>query len=263
MSMVRPPAAAGRFYPSDPDALRAEVERLLDQPTNADTSGSVGVVAPHAGYPYSGPVAGAAFAHIATASRPWSRVIVAGPAHFVPVPGVAVPTADAFRTPLGDMPVDRAAIELLAQQPGVVISDAAHAREHSIEVELPFVHATVGALPFLPLAVGSAGSNEVADVLEAAWDDDTLLVLSTDLSHYLPIEQARRRDRHTADAIVARRWEDIGESDACGRHALRGLVEVARRRNLEITEVALATSGDTAGPRDDVVGYGAFLVTGP
>lgn len=251
--------------------LAATVDGLLEQaergcaPSGADgrLPGPDGylraIVAPHAGYRYSGSTAADAFARL-RGDGGWARTVVVGPAHFVPLDGIALPSVDAFDTPLGRLPLDLEAIEGLRHLPGVVVDDAAHAREHSIEVELPFLQRQLGSVPLVPVAVGRAATHQVASVLDAVWTDHTLLVVSTDLSHYLPYEVGRHRDERTATAIVGCRPDDIGDRDACGAAGLRGLLRVATNRGLLLERVALRSSGDTAGPRAEVVGYGAFAV---
>ena len=256
---VRRPAVAGIFYPDDPDQLRGDVERYIA--AGGHVAGSLrGVIVPHAGYRYSGSVAGEAYARVAVAERDWRRVVIAGPTHFVPLHGIAVPSVDAFATPLGDVALDRGALDALTSHRHIVIDDHAHLREHSLEVQLPFLLETVGPVPVVPLGVGAAAPDVVADVLDELWDDDTLVVISTDLSHYLPYELARERDQRTSAAIAAFDTDAIAPHDACGAYVLRGFLDLARRREMSVREVALRSSGDAGGSRDSVVGYGAFVV---
>jgi AmmeMemoRadiSam system protein B len=251
---VRPPAVAGRFYPGDPDELHRVVRTLLAGAGRPPAADPAALVVPHAGYVYSGPVAASAYAGL---SRP-ARVVLAGPAHFVPLRGIAVSGADAWRTPLGDMPVDPAGRECALRHPIVAVDDAAHAPEHSLEVQLPFLQEALGGpVPVLPLLVGDIEPAQVADVFDAVWDDGTLLLASTDLSHYLPHDAAAARDARTVAAVAELRSEDIGPGDACGRHPLRGLLTAARHRGLSARVLDVRTSGETAGGRDRVVGYAA------
>jgi len=262
MNSTRPPAVAGAFYPADPRRLAAEVRDHLAAADPASGARPKALVAPHAGYVYSGPVAGSAFRQL----EPWRasirRVILLGPSHFVPLRGLALPSAAAFATPLGDVPLVAGAAERLADLPQVAVADRPHGREHSLEVELPFLQVALDRFELVPLAVGEAGPDEVAAVLERLWGgDETVIVVSTDLSHYLDYATAAARDRATADAIVALDDARIGDGDACGRHPLRGLLVAARRHGLVATELDLRSSGDTAGGGDrseQVVGYGAF-----
>jgi AmmeMemoRadiSam system protein B len=258
---VRPAAVAGSFYPAEPSRLAAEVRAHLSSAEPPLGRRPKGLVAPHAGYVYSGPVAGSAFRQL----EPWrgaiERVVLLGPSHFVSFSGLALSPADAFRTPLGDVAVEAGAAERLGGLPWVVVADRPHAREHALEVELPFLQIALDRFELVPLVVGEASPEEVAEVLERLWGGaETLVVVSTDLSHYHDYATAAARDRKTADAIVELDVEGIGESAACGRNPLRGLLLAARRRALEAAELDLRSSGDTAGGRDRVVGYGAFAI---
>lgn len=252
---VRPPAVAGQFYTAEPERLAGEVAQYLAQAPDHTTQ-PAGVIVPHAGHIYSGPVAAYAYKTL----HRTRRVVLVGPAHFIPVPGIAAPEAATWRTPLGAIPIDAAAIEAI----GVPCSDFPHQPEHSLEVQLPFLQQRLEpGWTLLPLLVGRADPHEVADVLEGFLaDPDSTVVLSTDLSHYLTYEQARARDAVTADHIVHRRWREIDDDDACGAYPLRGLLLAAERLDLPVRLLDLRNSGDTAGPHDRVVGYGAFSVGG-
>lgn len=266
MTMIRPPAVAGTFYPADPAALLREVEELLD---GADSlvvrfGHPKVVVVPHAGYIYSGATAAQAYAELANARGLIRRVVLLGPVHRVAVRGLALPGADAFATPFGSVPVDADAVRLLDGLPQVVTSAPAHALEHSLEVQLPFLQRILGSFSVLPLAVGEATREEVAEVLERLWGGpETLIVISTDLSHYHAYEDARRIDGDTAGRID-RLDAGLNHAQACGATPLNGLLELARRKGLTIRRLALCNSGDTAGGRERVVGYAAFaLDAGP
>ncbi len=257
---VRLPAVAGAFYPGRPDALRREVDGYLSSVDRVPGAPKA-IVVPHAGYAYSGPIAASAYATLRAAAHTITRVVLLGPAHFVPLHGLAVPTVDAFLTPLGAVPVDLDARAVALGLPGVVADAAAHAPEHSLEVQLPFLQRSLREFRALPIVVGRADEDTVATVLDALWGGpETLIVVSTDLSHYLDYASARVRDRRTADAIVACAASTIAPNAACGGFALRGLLVAARRRNAVVRLLDLRSSGDTAGPRDRVVGYGAFTV---
>jgi MEMO1 family protein len=262
---VRPAAVAGSFYPSDPAMLRRTVAAHLavaGSPAGgvADQSPKA-VIAPHAGYRYSGPIAAAAYHTLAPARATVGRVLLAGPAHFVPVPGVALSSAEAFATPLGPVPVDDDARDRALTVPGTMVDDAAHSGEHSLEVHLPFLIEALGPVPVLPLLVGRGGSTVLADVLDALWGgDETRIVVSTDLSHYHDDATAKAIDRETANAIVARS-ERLEPRRACGADAVLGLLEAARRHDLAVRLLDLRTSADTAGDPDRVVGYGAFALS--
>jgi AmmeMemoRadiSam system protein B len=219
------------------------------------------LVVPHAGYVYSGPVAATAYARLRGSAASISRVVAFGPVHYVPVRGAAVPAAAAWATPLGEVPIDPLLRERAAAR-GVAVDDRPHAPEHALEVQLPFLQRVLGeGFTFLPVAVSELSAGETADLVDAFFGETgTLVLVSTDLSHYHGLATARRLDRQTADAVVARNAAALGEGDACGIFALRGLVELARRKNLAIELLDLRTSGDTAGDPDRVVGYGAFAV---
>jgi len=257
---IRPPAVAGSFYPDDPTALAAAVDAFLG-PAPTGEAPPKAIIAPHAGYIYSGPIAGSAYGRLRPVRNVVTRVVLIGPAHRVPVAGLAVSGADAFATPLGDVPIDGAARTAALALPAVEVSDEAHAREHSLEVHLPFLQRVLARFAILPLVVGDAEPDEVVAVLERLWGGpETCIVASTDLSHYHDHATAAAHDRRTAEAIVARAVARIGDRDACGARSVRGLLEVARRRGLGVRLVDLRSSGDTAGPQDRVVGYGAFTV---
>jgi MEMO1 family protein len=259
MGAIRRPAVAGRFYPADAGRLRALVEDCVGTGDGPGTGRAPkALIAPHAGYVYSGPVAGRAFAALRVAANHIHRVVVIGPAHFVPVRGVAVPSAEAFRTPLGDVPVDRAAIEAIFDLPQVELADAPHEPEHALEVELPFLQTILEKFLLVPLAVGQAQASEIADVLARLWSgDETAIVVSSDLSHYHDYATAQRRDAATAAAIEALDPR-LGPDDACGHLPIAGLLIEAKRRRLEAVRLDLRNSGDTAGPKDQVAGYGAW-----
>lgn len=257
---ARPPAVAGTFYPADAEELARQVRGYLAA-AGPGAAPAAAVVAPHAGYVYSGPVAGHAHAALAPRRGQVRRVLLLGPAHRVYVRGIAAPTVDYFLTPLGPVPVDQPALAELAALPGVVFDDVPHAPEHSLEVQLPFLQQALGEFTLVPLVVGDVAPERVADVLRVLWHGpETAAVISTDLSHYHDYETARAIDTGTARAIEQYQGELIGPEQACGFLPLRGLLAVARERGLPIRRLALANSGDTAGPRDQVVGYGAWAV---
>lgn len=253
-------AVAGHFYPSDADELRRAVDGLLaGAPRTADSTIPVALIAPHAGYRYSGPVAASAYTLLAAGRSDPRTVIVLGPAHYVPVPTIAVPAAPAFGTPLGRVPVDTRTCDRIVDLGLAARADEPHLPEHSIEVQVPFLQRALGAAwQLVPIVVGAGGEAAVAEVLDLLTGDRTLVVCSTDLSHYLPLDQARVRDRRTADAIVARDVGAIGPHDACGAGALRGLLRWAANHELVIDQLDLRTSADTVGDPSRVVGYGAF-----
>lgn len=260
---TRPAVVAGLFYPDAPGELAATVDALLRdaQPARPGPC-PVALIAPHAGFAYSGPVAASAYRRVGEAESPIRRVVVVGPPHRVPVRGLAVSGADAFTTPLGEVTVDADARAAVLDHPDVHVDDRAHAPEHSIEAQLPFIQRVLPDRPLLPLLAGGVAPDALADVLARVWDGTTLVVVSTDLSHYYDLATARRLDRRTADAIVARNPSAIDDHDACGAPGVRGLLESALRYDLAVELIDLRTSGDTAGDPDRVVGYGAFTVSG-
>ncbi|MCB2102666.1 MAG: AmmeMemoRadiSam system protein B [Rhodobacterales bacterium] len=265
MGWIRQPAVAGMFYPGDPRALDSQVHALLSAasvPQGAPVPKAL--IAPHAGYVYSGPTAAEAYARLAPARGVITRVVLLGPCHRVPVRGLALSGAEGFATPLGTVPVDAAAVAAIADLPQVQVFDETHAQEHSLEVHLPFLQTVLGEFSLVPLVVGQAPADEIADVLERLWGGpETLIVVSSDLSHYLPYDACREIDARTCSAIEALDIGAIGRDQACGRIPVGGLLEVARRRGLAVETLDLRTSGDTAGDKARVVGYGAWAFTEP
>lgn len=264
MTAVRPAAVAGMFYPADSAELRATVRRLLNDVPAPEAPRPKAVIAPHAGYPFSGPLAARLYARLRPLRGQVRRVVLLGPAHRVPVRGLAVPSAAAFATPLGTVPVDEAARCALADLPQVTTSDAAHAQEHALEVHLPFLQEVLGDFALVPLVVGQAPAVDTAEVLERLWGGpETLIVVSSDLSHFLDYAAAQRRDARTVAAIERLDGMALGPEDACGAAPIAGLLTVARHKGLSIETVGTCNSGDTAGPRDRVVGYGAWALYEP
>ena len=259
MTTVRNAAVAGRFYNASAAVLQQDVDALL---ANVDTRAAPPkvIVAPHAGYVYSGQVAASVYARLKQARSRITRVILLGPSHRVGFRGIASSSADAFETPLGAITVDRPAINALSGLPSMLERDDAHAQEHSLEVHLPFLQRCLDQFTLVPLVVGDAGPGQVANVLNALWGGpETLIVISTDLSHFLAYDDAVAKDLATADCIEARQPALTGDQ-ACGCRPLNGLLMVLRQRGLEIERVDYRNSGDTAGGRDRVVGYGAWVV---
>jgi AmmeMemoRadiSam system protein B len=253
---IRPAAVAGLFYPESPARLQGDVDRFLAEATVRPRPTPKAIIAPHAGYVYSGAIAGSAFR--ALAGLPVRRVVLLGPSHRVAFAGIALPGAQAFATPLGTVPVDADLVAAVAGLPGVFPYPEAHAEEHALEVELPFLQRLLGDFTMLPLVVGEAGAAAVAAVLDAVWGgEETAIVVSSDLSHYLPAPQAERVDRQTAESIL-RLSGPLDPFQACGAQPINGLLAVAERRGLLPELLDLRHSGDTAGDRRRVVGYGAF-----
>jgi len=261
MTVIRDPAVAGFFYPDDAGDLRATVETLLKRAGRPRRERAPkALIAPHAGYVYSGAVAASAYARLLPYRDRYERVVLLGPCHRVAFGNLAMSGADVFRTPLGDVPLDKAAIAAL-DAGKVRVFEPAHELEHSLEVHLPFLQVILGKFTLVPLVVGDATSERVAEVLETLWDgDETLIVISSDLSHYLAYDKARARDRDTCVAIEHLDAQRIGHEDACGAIPVGGLLLEARRHGMQVTTLDLRNSGDTAGSKDRVVGYGAWML---
>lgn len=257
---IRPPAVAGMFYPADPEELRQMVERFLADAGRYHGTVPKAIVAPHAGYIYSGPIAASAYARIAPARDVIQRVILFGPAHRVPFVGLATSSASGFETPIGVVPLDREAVKTALTSRNVRILDHAHAQEHSLEVQLPFLQVTLAHFQLVPFAVGDATPEEVAEVMERLWGGpETLIVVSSDLSHYHDYRTARAMDEQTSRAIEQLDPDGLDYESACGRLPIAGLLLMAKKLGLRATTVDLRSSGDTAGPRSEVVGYGAYV----
>ena len=262
-SKVRRPAVAGSFYPAHAEALRSAVDRLVAQATPPPIHGTLrALIAPHAGYVYSGPIAASAYTVLARASSRPHRIVLLGPSHHLPFHGLALPEAEALETPLGVVPVDPLAASLPQRFSQVIRLDGAHQREHSLEVQLPFLQCVLPeGFTLVPMAVGRATPEEVSEVIELAWSlPGTLVLVSTDLSHYLPDNEARRMDTRTSQLIAAEDVEALDAEMACGYHPLAGLMHAARRVGFSIELLDLRNSSDTAGDPHQVVGYGAFAV---
>lgn len=259
MTAIREPAVAGVFYPAHADELRTTVQAFVDRVQTGSGPPPKALIAPHAGYIYSGPVAAAAYARLLPHRDRYTRVILLGPAHRVAISGLAPSGADVFRTPLGDIPLDKEAADSL-EAPANRASEAAHEYEHSLEVHLPFLQYVLGHFSLVPLVVGGAAPETVAGVIGSLWGgEETLVVVSSDLTHYLAYDEARRRDRQTCRAIEKLDAALIRRDDACGATPVRGLLIEARRRAMKVTTLDLRNSGDTAGTKDQVVGYGAWM----
>jgi AmmeMemoRadiSam system protein B len=257
--MIRTPAVAGQFYSGNAGELSATVATLLAEAQDRETPAPKALIAPHAGYIYSGAVAANAYARLQPYRDQYQRVVLLGPCHRVPVYGLALSSADAFRTPLGDVPVDKSAIARL-HIPDVDVFDASHQFEHSLEVHLPFLQSVLGDFSVVPIVVGDAAPELVSQVLDALWGGpETLIVVSSDLSHYLKYDAAHARDAVTCDAIEHFDAGRIDHDMACGATPVAGLLIAARRHAMTVTTLDLRNSGDIAGDRDYVVGYGAWM----
>ena len=261
MTTSRPPAVAGMFYAADPDELRRDVNALLDGVAVPPGERPRVLIAPHAGYIYSGAVAAEAYARLRAWRDSISRVVIFGPAHRVPLYGVGASSKDAFDTPLGRIAIDTDEITRLLELSQVEVNARAHAPEHSLEVHLPFLQCVLSDFKIVPLIVGEAAPTEVADLTQRWWDDDaTVIVISTDLSHFLDYDIARQVDSVTDKWIRGFEYESIGPEHACGCRPLNGILQFARLRGAHIERLKLCNSGDTAGSRDRVVGYASYAL---
>lgn len=254
----RPAAVAGMFYPANAAELRHDINDYLShaeisqQPPKA-------IIVPHAGYIYSGPIAASAYINLRPLHTQIKKVVLLGPAHRVPFRGLAATSADYFTTPLGKIKIDRNAMQRISHLPQVITLDSAHEQEHSLEVQLPFLQVVLDDFELIPLVVGDANKNDVAEVLNLLWGgDETLVVISSDLSHYNNYAIAQKMDRATSIAIEMQLPEQIHYDMACGRNPVNGLLEVAKQKHLHAKTLDLRNSGDTAGDKDRVVGYGAY-----
>lgn len=258
MGEVRRPAVAGMFYPEDVKALRDVLREFLGS-METGVEAPKAIIVPHAGYIYSGPVAATAYRALAKAREEIRRVVLLGPSHRVSFEGLALSSAKYFATPLGRIRIDHQAYGTIQDLPQVQVLDAAHAMEHSLEVHLPFLQVVLDDFSLVPIVVGEASPREVSEVLERLWDGPpTRFVISSDLSHYHDYQTARRLDQATSQAIEDLRFEDIGYGDACGRNPVNGLLHLARVHGMRAKTLDLRNSGDTAGSREQVVGYGAY-----
>lgn len=260
MPNIRAPAVAGAFYPGQPQVLRDTVQSLLRGAQPPDRPTPKALIVPHAGYIYSGATAAAAYNTLTQAREHIRRVVLLGPVHRVPVRGLALPGSETFETPLGRIDIDADAVAALQKLPQIVVSPAAHAWEHSLEVQLPFLQSVLKYFTLIPLAVGDASAQEVADVLETLWGGpETLIVISSDLSHFHSYQEARSIDRSTVEAILAGD-DHIDHEQACGGTPINGLQVAAQRHRMRIELLDLCNSGDTAGDKARVVGYAAFAL---
>ena len=257
---IRPPAVAGLFYPLDRKELEQNIREYLDQ-VHVDIPPPKAIIAPHAGYIYSGPIAAEVYASLKPARHRINKVVLLGPAHRVYLEGLALPDATTFATPLGDIEIDQELVNTVRRFPQVTVMDSAHAQEHSLEVHLPFLQIVLEDFSLLPLVVGEVNQDQVSEVLSAVWGgDETLIVISSDLSHYHEYDTARQIDAATSKAIANYQLDAIGPNQACGCRPMRGLLNLARQRDMEIEILDVRNSGDTAGTHDQVVGYGAYAV---
>lgn len=264
-SKIRPPAVAGMFYPADPQELTRMVFGYLASNTpemDVDATDIRAIIAPHAGYIYSGPVAASVYQYLATLKNSITNIILVGPSHRVPLLGLATSSAEYFSTPLGNIPINRSLTDQFNQLPFVSELDQAHSMEHSLEVHLPFLQLTLEQFQLVPIVAGDASADEVSQLVELALQEkNSLLVISSDLSHYHDYGTAQQLDRDTCDAIESLSVQKLDSQHACGYIPVRGLLKYAKEHGLTAKTVDCRNSGDTAGPRNEVVGYGAYVFT--
>jgi len=264
MSVIRPAAVAGSFYPATAQELGTTLQKLLHKAASnldTDTLSNVpkAIVVPHAGYVYSGPMAARAYARLRPAKDIIKRVILLGPCHRVAVKGLALSSAKAFATPLGNIELDQDAIDQIKNLPQVSVFDQTHREEHSLEVHLPFLQIMLGKFKLIPLVVGDCDPQDIVQVIDTLWGGaETLIVISTDLSHFLDYDQAVEIDTRTCKAIEAMDINSIEGNQACGRVPLKGFLKSAKKRGMSVETLGLNNSGDTAGTKDRVVGYGSW-----
>jgi len=257
---IRPAVVSGQFYPADPVELEQMVKSLLNGVEDIPLS-SKAIIAPHAGLIYSGPVAATVYASLLAIREKISRVVLMGPSHRVYLKGLALSSADYYETPLGQIEIDQDACDSVRNLAQVTVADAAHAQEHSLEVHLPFLQFILNNFKLIPIVVGEASPEEVAEVLEVLWgEEDTQIIISSDLSHFHDYETAQQLDLSTSKAIENLQLESIGPQQACGCMPMRGLLQVAKNKHLNVKTLDLRNSGDTAGTKDRVVGYGAYSI---
>ena len=257
---IRPAAQAGRFYPSSAVRLQADLNEYLSAVSPPEGTVPKALIVPHAGYVFSGPIAASGFVRLGPAHQQLRRVVLVGPSHYEDFNGLAASGMDAFETPLGRVRLDAGARAAIEAMPQVTVLEAAHAPEHCLEVELPFLQAVLDDFAIVPLLAGRTNVTEVGEVLERLWGgSETCIVISSDLSHYLDYLTAKRKDRTTAADIQGLRWDSLIGECACGHRAISGLLSIARRRGLRCETLDLRNSGDTGGARDRVVGYGAYV----
>ena len=257
---LRPAAVAGQFYPADPVELELMVKSLLNGVENIPPH-SKAIIAPHAGLIYSGPIAATAYASLQSVSKKITRVVLLGPSHRVYLKGLALSSVDYYETPLGKVEIDQDGCDLVRNLSQVTVADEAHAQEHSLEIHLPFLQLVLDHFKLIPVVVGEASPTEVAEVLETLWgNDETQIIISSDLSHFHDYETARQLDLSTSKAIENLQLDSIGSQQACGCRPMRGLLQLAKNKHLNVKTLDLRNSGDTAGTKDRVVGYGAYAI---
>ena len=264
IASIRPAAVAGQFYPADERVLRMQLSELLASAVPLEqVAPPKAIIVPHAGYIYSGPVSAAAYGALLPLRSQIRRVVMLGPTHRMAVNGFALPAAQSFETPLGRVAIDREGWSELQQRPDLTVDDRPHAYEHGLEVQLPFLQTVLERFTLLPVLVGDASTDAVAALIESVWGGpETLIVISSDLSHFHSYQQAQRQDRETVDRILAMR-SGLGHEQACGATPVNGLLRTAARHGLVPHLLDIRNSGDTAGDRNRVVGYASIAFCDP
>lgn len=259
-TQIRSPAVAGKLYPDNSDELSSSLQRYLQQnKTLLLNKKPLALIVPHANYHYCAPIAASAYKQIVPFAQEISRVVLLGPAHHEPLLGIATSNADAFQTPLGNVPLDKYAIQQLSQFPFVQVNEAVHHQEHSLEVQLPFLQKILPKFRIIPLVIGQLEDRYISDIINSLWqEDNTLFLASSDLSHYLDYTRAVHCDQATANAIENLQAKDIHYEQACGRSAIAGLLLSAQKHGLQAQTLDLRNSGDTQGDKEHVIGYGAW-----
>ena len=262
MPNIRLPAVSGSFYPNNPEILKAMLEGYLKQvPSSATDKVPKAMIVPHAGYIYSGEIAASAYARLRPKRSTIKRVVLIGPSHRVGFTGLALSHADAFKTPLGDIPLDTDAISSLASFPFVDYREQAHIHEHSLEVQLPFLQMSLDSFQLIPIVAGDCPAEQIEQILELFYAQaDTLIVISSDLSHFHDYATAQRLDQETSRKIEQLDYQHLDYDSACGRIPVSGLLALAKKQSLQVETIDLRNSGDTAGDKNRVVGYGAYVI---
>ncbi len=259
--MIRYPVVAGSFYPADPHQLQNQIENFLKEVPPASAPAPKAIIAPHAGYIYSGPIAASVYHRLAAIHDQITRVVLIGPSHRWAFRGLGLSRAERFATPLGEIPLDLETVATLAKLPFVDYVEQAHSHEHSLEVHLPFLQHTLKQFSLIPIVAGDASAAEVSEVLELLWGGpETLIVISSDLSHFHPYEVAKRLDQTTSAKIERLQYEQLDYESACGRIPISGLLALARKKFWQVATIDVRNSGDTAGDKQRVVGYGAYVI---
>ncbi len=257
---IRQAAVAGQFYPADKIQLQTQIDQLMATGKVQSGARPEALIVPHAGYVFSGRTAAQAYQSLISRRHEIKRVILFGPAHRVYLAGMALPSVDSFRTPLGDIPLDRENIARVATLPGVIESDEVHRLEHSLEVQLPFLQSILDDFLLIPVAVGDCDADTVASLLDSLWGgNDSLTIISTDLSHFHPYDVAEKIDASTCQKILDKSSNLTGK-EACGARVLNGLMRSKHAQALDIELLACCNSGNTAGDKNRVVGYGSFIL---